>query len=539
MTFDTVPGVDSNNQFPSVVNEGILSSPEFIAAFAQRVLKGDFGIHIKDYAPAADGNTDDTTKILNAANAAATAGVPLVFSGEKSYVVAGLVLPVGLRMLTNGCKFIKKVNNTTYAIRTSDRTRVDSINFDVTGGGSNDAGVYVNGSDTIIDRIKVTSLNPDQLGANALLVGDISTTKSNIRINSIELTGFRSPMRTLNVDKGTFENAVISTFTTAVYVINTKNTDFNKFLVTGTSPSATGANGQNAMLMEAQANDYACTNVTFNDWLVDGAPEHSFRIGGALSVLDITFNNCISRNAGNAGAGATGGGAFKVLGAIGHLHYGIHFNNCTAEDANTDGSGTNNFSQFNIGDAKGVRLVSPVVRKRNKTYSAQAALFMSAVTNVEVTNPDFSDTKTFAIWMGKDSTNTSGDPVAYVKFIGGFIHSALTHALEFTPDTTTIKNVSFEGTSIIGNSTVVRGARFNAIGSGGLYTNVSLDVSYELNATLPGSGEPALVTPTAGVLLRYRGPVYGYTITADNGSIMMDTTNGLVKIRKANAWVTL
>ena len=539
-TYDRIPGMDSGNNLTPEVRNALLSTSEFVNAFAQRVLKGDFGIHIKDYIPTPDGVTDNTTNFLAAANAAKSARVPLVLDPTKTYVLNGLVLPTDMILITNDAPLVKKVNNNTYAIRTSNRTRIDSINLTITGGASSDAGVYVNGNDTVIDRIKVVSVNGDQIGPNALLVGSISGQVYNVRINSIELNGFQSPMRTYNLYNSTLRNARISNFITGVYVVNTVDTEFTKFEVTGTSPSATGANGQNGMLMEAQSTDFACSNVTFNQWLVDGAPEHSFRIGGALSVIDITFRDCLSRRPGNAaGNVATGGGAFKVLGASGHMHRGIHFINCTAEDSNTNANGTNNFTQFSLGWVDGCSLISPVVRKRSNTYSAKAALFLNAVNDIRIVSPNFRDTQTFAVFLGKDASNTTGEGVTNVKFIGGILHSALTHAIEFTTDTVTTKNVAFDGTSIIGNTTVVRGVRFNAAGSGGAYTNVFLDVSYELNATLPGSGEPSLVTPAAGVMIRYRGPVYGYTITADNGSTMMDTTAGAFKIRKAGAWVAL
>lgn len=493
-----------------------------------------------NYSGTGDGVVDETALILAAANFAVSVGKPLSLDGTKRYVVANLVLPATLRLITNGATFVKKVNNNTYAVRTPDNFHCDSLKLEVTGGASNEAGVYVGGSDTVIDNVNIVSLTADQPGANALFVGDIlpANKRTNVRINRIGITGFRSPMRVCNVDKGRFLNGTITNFLTGVYVVDNSDTKYENFVITGTSPSSTGSAGQNGFLMEAQSADLACSNVQFINCLVDGSPEHAYRIGGSLTCKDITFQNCVAKNAGNApGNVATGGGAFKCLGVVGHFHKNIRYVNCSAEDSNTNGNGINNFNQFAFGFVDGLTLINPTVRAVNKTYSAQIAMYISASKNIQVINPDFRDTKTFAVFLGRDGTDSSGEGVTEFKMSGGFIHSANTHAFSMSPDTITLKNIYLDNVTIIGNTVAARGMRCEPIGTGGAYVNNIYAVNYELNMT--AGTEPPLITPAAGVMLRYHGPLYGYTMSADNGSTMVDTTNGAFKIRKAGAWVAL
>ncbi len=493
----------------------------------------------------------------------------------------------------------------------------------------------------------------DTPGLNGAFIGNASgAARTNVRIDRLEVTGFQRPVRIINLADSCIANIDIRNFVVGVYLQNNvSNVTFPRATISGTSAaSAAGPfNGMNGLLIESTV-DYNTQGLRFYDWTVDGAPEHSYRLGGGYSIADVTFTNCLSRNPGNApGNVSTGGGAFKVLGGgSANWHKNIRLVNCSAIDSNTNGAGINNFTQFAFGYVDGLTLINPTVRARNNTYSAQVALFLNAVKNVQVINPDFRDTKTFAVFMGKDGTNLDGEGVTNVKISGGFIHSATTHALYLAPDTTVLKNAYLDNVTIVGNTATARGARcesadvaapvlsapttattggtlaaatyyykatytnargettgsneisqvttgttstvtftigaapanstgmkiyrstaagaevlldtlaatptnytdngsktpgtatvptVNTSGNKSAYVNVVLRVNYELNTT--AGAEPPLITPTFGVWLHYQGPLYGYTMSVENGSTMVDTTNGQFKIRKAGAWTAL
>jgi hypothetical protein len=524
----------------SKVPDANLPTASNAAAVAGKVAKGETVIRLSDYNPAADGVTDDSTIIMNAANAAVAAGLPLIFNGSKRYCVnAGVTFPANLRVQTFGCTFVKTVNNSTYVLVTGDSFHADTLKLEIAGGASNDAGILVGGNDTIIDRIKVTTLTADQPGANPLFVGNTVTTRTNIRINAISITGFRSPMRVMNVSESRFANATISNFMTGVYVINTTDTTFDKFKVTGTSPSSTGTPGQNGMLMEAQNNDNGCINVRFRDWLVDGSPEHAYRIGGAFTVADITFEDCISRNPGNApGNVATGGASFKVLGTTGHLHYNIRYINCTAEDGTVTASGINNHAGYHLGFVNGLTLINPTLRAKNKTYSAQVGMLIFACTNVDIVEPNIKDAYRQTLYMFKDSTEPS-PPIGLsnIRINGGLMDGGSTGVVvNLDTQSAVMKDVFIDNLVVSRGGQAFRNESATTVGSDvGSYSNVNVKLRY-INAPT-GSTTPPNNSPNNSVLFDYTGPIYGTgTIPSADGGTYLDAT-GKRFIRKAGAWV--
>lgn len=534
---------------------GILDNPIPVGlsvALAAKVAKGELAIRMADYAPVADGVANDSIKIQAAMNDAAAAGLTLIFNGTKRYNVnTGVVTPAGLRMQTNGCTFVKTVNNSTYVVKTGDRAQIDRLNLEVAGGGSNDAGVWVNGNDTVIDKISVTSLTNDQVGANGLLVGDLTTQKTNMRINSITLTSFRSPMRVFNVADSRISNATINNFMTGVYVINVTDTTFDKFKITGTSPASTGGPGQNGLLLEAQNNNWGCLNVKFRDWMVDGSPEHNYRIGGGLSVGDIYFESCISRNPGNApgnatfpGGQATGGSAFKALGSATNWHRNIRFINCSAEDGNNTPNGDNNHSAYHMGYVDGLKLIEPRLSARTKTYSAINGLLMFACKNVEVLEPNFTDVLQQAIHLLKDSTEpTPPTGLSNIRITGGLVDTATASiVVNFDCASAVFKDIFVKDLTVSRGGTAYRPETPTLVGSDqGAYVNVNVGINYIDTPKVNGdaTGNPPI---TGGNLTvnTYCGPIYGsFTMPSLDGGFYLNSVTGAKANRKAGAWAAV
>jgi hypothetical protein len=507
------------------------------------VLRGEYFVHVKDYGAVGDGTTNDTTAILAAATVAVAKKVPLIFDGLKSYRVENCVLPANLMLQTNGCLFKKITNNNTYAIRISDGTVFDYIRQEVTGGASNEAGTYINGSNILGDSVEIYSLGGDQPGANAVLIGDFSNTKSNIIIRRIKITGFSSPMRTIKVTNSRFSNGDISNFMCGIYVVDNEDVTYDKWRIKGTSQSSVAPyNGQNGILIESQGADYSCSNIRFTDILVDGAPEHSYRIGGGLSARDISYTNCVSRHPGNApGNLSTGGGAFKALGVVGHWHSNISYINCVAEDSNMNGAGLNNYTQFSFGFCEDVSLISPKVRKRdNTTYAAQLALFLNSVRRIHVYDPNFQDLRVRGVHIGKDGTDNSLTGVDGVFIYGGYIHSPSPISngpLYFDTQQTITKNIYIQGTVLAAGNYAWKSETETTVGSDtGDYINCNVDITYQDANT--GLGAPPVQTSNK-FLHTYCGAVYSTAMAGKNGSKYTDLTTGNFAIRKAGAWTVL
>ncbi|SDW32586.1 hypothetical protein SAMN04487912_102333 [Arthrobacter sp. cf158] len=428
-------------------------------------------------------------------------------------------------------------SNDKFAITTRDRFVADSLNLEIAGGPLNDPGIAVNGSHTVIDAITVTSKTPDQPGLYALYVGDESAQKSNIRINGIALTGFRAPMRVINVTESRFSNATIRNFQTGVYVQDTTDTTFDKFKVTGTSPDAEGVPGQNGLLLEAKYVDYGCRNLRFRDWIVDGSPEHNYRIGGACTVGDITFEDCISRNPGNATKKlATGGAAFKVLGNAGHRHKNIRLVNCSAEDGSTTGNGVNNFSQYSFGHIDGLTVINPTLRAWNKTYSGQHGLIVFACTNVDIVEPNIRDVLRNAIMIFKDATEiTPPFGVSNLRINGGFLDGGSTNNVILLDDKSAVMKDIFIDDVVVSRGGAALRSEAPPEGTVGAYENVHVRLKY-INAPTASTNPP--VTGTNLVTVDYTGPIYGtYSIPSKDGGKYLNTGNGSRYIRKASAWV--
>jgi hypothetical protein len=503
-------------------------------------------IFADDYSNAGDGTAAGTTALQNAFTDAQ--GKTLVLGKENTYVITSSVsAPKNMTLVSNGSKFVKNTSGA-WAILTNDGFNADVLDVQTPGHAtSKDQGVYVAGSNVHIRHLRVVSTQGDTPGLNGVLIGNAQAVaamaRTNVRIDRLEVTGFQRPVRVLNLADSCIANIDIRNFIIGVYLQNNvSNVSFPRATISGTSAaSAHGPyNGMNGLLIESVV-DYNTYGLRFHDWTVDGAPEHSYRIGGGYSVTDVTYNNCISRNPGNApGNVATGGGSFKALGAVGHWHSNIRYINCLAEDSNTDAAGINGFSQFSYGFCENVALVAPVVRKRNKAYSAHVALYLSSVKHFDIVSPNFRDTKSFTMFIGKDGTDSSLTGVSDIRITGGFFDSASTstQCLQFDTKQTVTKNVYISNVTFSRGQAAWRTNAATTVGAAvGVYTNINIDIYYQ--DAPRGTVNPPVQTGNVEVTHQYRGPVYAGSMGGRNGSSYVDQTTGETRIRKAATWAVI
>lgn len=532
---------------------GLVAGPQTIPAAQARagsripgVVSGTDSptVFADDYPGAGDGTVAGTAALQDAFNAAR--GRTLALGPEKTYfTTAPIAAPKNMTLVSNGSKIAKNTVGT-WAFLTNDGFNADRLDIETPGHASaNDQGVYVAGNDVHIGHLRVLSLQGDTPGLNGVVIGNAqavsAAARTNVRIDRLEVRGFQRPIRILNLADSCIANIDIRNFVVGVYLQNNvTNVTFPRATITGTSPSSSRGpfSGMNGLLIES-AVDFNTRGLRFHDWTVDGAPEHSYRIGGGCSITDVTFTNCVSRNPGNApGNVSTGGGAFKALGAVGHWHSTIRYVNCLAEDSNTDAKGVNNFSQFSFGFCEDVALLAPVVRKRTRSYSAQVALFMNSVKHFDITNPNFRDTKAYCVFIGKDGTDNSLSGVSDVRFSGGFIDTAsnVTQCLLLDTKQTRTKNVYINDVTCSRGQAAWRTNPATTVGadSGG-YVNVNINIYYQDAPTK--NAIPPVQTGNVEVTHQYRGPVYGGSMGGRNGSSYVDQKTGESRIRRAASWV--
>lgn len=526
---------------------GFLDVPVRPADIAGKVDKGAYTIFADDYPGAGDGTAAGTAALQQAFTDAQ--GKTLVLGKQKTYIITSTITPpADVTLVANGSKFLKIGVGFWGFIISGSGFRADVLSVETPGHAtSSDMGVTVSGSNIHIRHLKVVSTQGDTPGQYGVSIGNgaaVNTTaRTNVRIDGMEVTGFQKPLRILNLADSCIANIDIRNFILGVYIQNNvSNVSFPRATISGTSAaSATGPyNGMNGLLVESVA-DFNTYGLRFYDWTVDGAPEHSYRLGGSFSITDVSFTNCISRNPGNApGNVSTGGGAFKVLGVVSHWHSNIRFVNCVAEDSNTDASGINNFSQFSFGHCENVALVAPVVRKRNKTYSGQIALYLNSVKHFDIVSPNFRETKTTTAIIAKDGTDNSMLGVSDIRIRGGFLDTASTgtQCLLFDTLQTVTKNIYIDGVTFSRGSQAWRTNAATTVGADvGAYTNVNIDCYYQDAPT--GAAIPPVATGNIEVTHRYRGPVYSSSMGGRNGSSYVDQTTGETRIRKAAAWALL
>jgi hypothetical protein len=496
-----------------------------------------------DYLSAGDGTASGTAALQKALTDAA--GKTLVLGKEKTYVISEmLIAPKNLTLISNGSKFLKRTIGA-FGFRTDDGFRADLLHLETPGHATtNDQGVYVLGNDVHIRHLRVVSTQGDTPGLNGVVIGNASavntTAMTNVRIDRTEIIGWQRPLRMINVADSCIANIHIRNFISGVYLQNNvSNTNFPRATISGTSPSSAGGpyNGMNGLLIESMM-DHNTNGLRFTDWTVEGAPEHSYRIGGTSIIRDIWYTNCVSRNSGNApGNGSTGGCGFKCLGGSAMTwHENIFYENCIVEDVKINGVGVNNFTAFSFGHTRNVTISNAVVRKRTTSNSCHNGVFLNSVDNVSIVNPTILDCAAIAVYIGKDGTDSSGLGVKNVRIIGGRVQSSRSHALYFDTKTTTTENVFIDNVDIVPSSGGSRALRAEAASSGGVYKRIIINVRYQPTAT-PGR-EPPLLT-TAAMTVYYEGPMYGYTMSAKDGSRYLNTDTGVSYMRKAGAWVPI
>lgn len=488
-----------------------------------------------DLANIAGDGTDVTTAMQNFLNGAA--GKTVILGVNKTYGITTINIPDGTTIVSNGSKFRKLTASSTPGIVCLGAIEADTL-WLASVGGASDAGIQFKAGNIAVGKIDLDFETADSGSAGSVygvyIYSGGATQIENVQIGTIEVNDHAYPIKTQNVDGIDVGFVDITNYRRGYDCVDTKNGVFYRASVAGKSPSATGAAGENALLITSTA-DSESENLRFERWVCSDAAEITFSVAGSFRCRNIHFNRCKSSKSGAGGASAVAGSALKVLGnPTGSVyHEDIYVDDMLIEDCGTAGTGTDAFSAVQIGMVRGGEFRFRV-RKNLNANSAKNGFSVWASEDVHI-YPEVKDVSTNAARF----VTVSGYPTTMTDVIvhGGKlnINNTAEDVAHFECGTGTFDNVSIvEGCVITGG---VSGTEHVAPGVGGAYSNCSLDIVRIRAQTT--TGNPPTVNSN-DILVRMIGPLYGTVHTqGSDGSQVTDTATGAYKIRKAGVWTTL
>lgn len=499
---------------PGVASE---VTPGFVFA-EDRGLKGD--------------GSDETAAIQAVLDA--SAGKVLVLQEDKVYGTTGLTLPANTTLITNGATIKKIAASGTYAVTVGDDAVIDTLRVQVPGGSMvTDLAVKVSGHNFSADAIVVSSVGDGTIG-NTVLIGSgvQGTVTSNVQIGRIDVTNCRSPITLWELRSSSIDFVKGTSYERGLYIRDCKSLVVRGGTFDVLAPGADGSAGENAVLIESVAADYACTDIYLHNITSFISGEHGFRLGGSKIIRNVHHDNCAAYFPGS-GSAAVGGAGFKALGGtVSNLHEQVFYTNCTVIDG---GQNNSNWSGIIAGLCDGVTIANCRVSKKTRPFSAMDGVWIDSCKNVNVIGTSAMSCRRYGIKITAETSVVC----EHVSITGGSYHVApagfgVGVVINFGANAANVNNVIINGVYCSGGQMCVQSL---VPGGGFSYNGNAINLTYR-DPTDTTAGPPFQLG--SGFTLNVNSPYYGtFAPQADNGSIYQDTTNGLVKIRKAGAWTTL
>ncbi|WP_445154066.1 right-handed parallel beta-helix repeat-containing protein [Arthrobacter sp. Hor0625] len=487
----------------------------------------EFVINASHYGVRGDGKTDDRGALLEAANAAVALGYPLAIPAGLTMILGGtLVLPTGLQLYTNGSRF-RALSQTgrNPQIRIGSHTTVTGGVYITTLGGVSGSGLCIQGATNVrIDVVDIESAIPGQGSGNVRDNGLNITGSSDVTIDRVRIKNFDYSLFAERVPNLTIRWLEIETYKCGAHFRDASRLRLNGGWIHGASPNSAYAPGHNGVLLES--ND-AAEEIRIENVAVHDAGEHGFRISGPAQIRNLWLNSCSAIN-------CTGTG-FKLLGGLhadGVYNENVFFLNCLAEDC---GLVNRNTCGFLIQMAKCVKVVSPIIRNRNKVSSGHSGIRLGGVTHLQITDPDIVRAAQYGIFIDSELGNVSD-----VKINGANIDQTTGWAVYLSNgqpggSPNNFHNIEIEATVSItdaksGGFYAGRGA-YTAEGTWTGFNRVVLRFQDTVNQTVAASASSR----------HFHADIIGNrntTILFKNGSKWLDTKTGNYLLAKAGTWVT-
>lgn len=481
-------------------------------------------VHVEDEGAVGDGTTNDYTAIAAAITKGVARGVPVVFDGTKTYSVdvASWSVPAGAVLQMNGATIKCATTSTgnTVWLTVNARCKIDDLKISVPTGVRRDRCVLITGDDWMVPRVTITSVD-QQANSEA----DDAALQVNAGARSwlglCRVSNYDRPYIVATTDQATIGRLDATSYVRGLYAYDNENLLVMAGHIRTASPNASATPGHNGVLLGCTATD-AQHDCTFRDFVVEDSGEHGWRQGGPEQQSNMKYINCSAKNVGGCG--------FKCLGTDAGIPTATNKNltleGFIAEDCGKDASlSAANRAAILIKFVQGVQVTTPIVRKKNQTYSAQYGMVIDACTDINVVGHILND----AQFDGLLAWASDGD-IQYLNVNGGTMRANGRHGLYLLVDTgKTIARPVIDGVNLDGN--VGNAFRVNVSGtlSGGFLRTKSTGNagSGQCNSTnitlqMVTNGTEVLATPLSG-------------ISGRNGSTADDGTN--LSLLKAGTWV--
>ena len=509
-------------------------------------------IHVKDKGAIGDNSTNDTTALQNVL--AIAEGKTVVFD-EGTYLYdptgSGLTFPANCTVIMNGAILKETAPVDAARVTVEEGATIDSLVIQ-SAGGSASRGVRIIGSNVKIGEIRVTA--PPATGSGnirrrAISIGTEGGARiSNVEIGSVYVENWDRGLQVHEVDNLTIGSWNHTGYVNSIWFSNCRNVRINGGWVKGTSANATGAPGENGVLIEAVAH-YGTTGVHILNMTVEDSGEHAFRVGGQFVIKGAWFIGCKAIMPGIAdGTGIEpddhGGCGFKCLGPTllaGSHHEDINFIGCVVEDVKYSTDQSNNFAGFNIGKTIGFTLVNPVVRLSRDAYTGDPYTppTFSCYNGIEIigssqgtiTNPLIDKPFNDAIYFYDAADGggiTWGNDLSYITVLGGRAMNPGRNGITVEAINRTVRRIDIQGSFVVEG-----GEKALVVSSSGTATFINCSANMRvLGQTV------ATTTGTDAWMLTFNGNFSG-AVPCLNGSTFQSMSAGSLAIRKAGAWTVL
>lgn len=521
-------------------------------------------ISVTAFGAVGDGS-NETTKIQNALNAAANKTI--VFEGNKTYGYTQLTIKANTQVVTCGATFNRLTASTTHGFIFENDIDVDFLNITTPGGSGGDKGVLIKGNNVTLNNLSIIATAQGVYNSTNWAVEIVSspsgTQLSNITIKNFYCKYFSTAIFAKNVDLITVDAVNVEYYRTAIYLQDVTKSTFTNVTIKLLGNAVDGRPGENGLLLESSISSNSCSNLLFQNWYVADSGEHGYRLGGQLSINNITFENCISDKpgssilSGNLTSGEWHGGCgFKVLGGnstITEFHENLYFNNCGVIDTNITygtyptGHGVNNFTPFLIVMAKNVHISNCWTKAVDQAYCARNGILFTAVDGLYLNDCSFRDINLIAINPYRE-TPVPGFPGSDLGInnviINGGLYEVTTNTIGngivfYMTQSTTQSNTNW-----FVNGAVFKGGtaalRIESTGSGGSYSNLRFNFNYvdsivdNATYTSPIILGGGLVSAIVDVTAPWRPLAFGISVA--NASMFRDSLGGIIRVRENSAW---
>lgn len=478
-------------------------------------------VHVEDDGAVGDGTTDDEVAVLAAITRGVALGREIHFDGAKTYSIDtnSWTVTAGAKLVTNGCAFkcpFTTTSNTVW-MTVGDGCVIDELNLTIP---------------TAVRRDRLLSLGAD------CVVGDITVTTTDVQatdsldfavrvfggrtsVGVIKVTNYDHPVTVYQADNCRIRGLDLTGYVRGFYTFECADLHVGRSHIRTASANASYTSGHNGVLISSDTLG-ACHDVTLEDFHIEDCGEHGIRIGGVETQENIFIVRPRIKGAGGCGIKILGTDSITPTDRNGTAY----LIDPVCEDI---GTGTLNENKCGIlvMHADRVRVINPIVRSVDNTYSSYACLRVVATADCSVINPYFEDAQIDGIWL--DGAESGDDNDRFTVF-GGVCRANGQDGFRVAAGANTVRRFNVDGLALDSNARY----GFNIAAGGGSITDSLLKVKVHNNTSGAGACDSSAVFMDVFGL---PGATAISGITAGNGSTWHDQTT--LNYRKAGAWVAL